>query len=873
MSSSHLIINSKIHIPTLRTNIVLRQQVFEKLNQWDAGLLLISAPAGYGKTTTLASWVHKYHFQCAWLSLDTEDSFPRFVMYLFASLQIEYSTDEIGSYSPEAVILILSNNLSRLTLLVLEDYHLIQNSSIHMLVENIIQHLNEKIRLIIITRQDPPLPLAKWRAHRQLTEIRAEDLCFTNDETTLFFKQVMKMDLPAQAVSMLEAQTEGWVTGLQLAGLSKNINSFNIQGDQRNIADYLMAEVLKQLPNDLKFFLLQTSILKQLSASLCNAVTNRDDSQMLLGKIESENLFIFSLDAIREWFRYHHLFSEFLYKQLKVEFPEKEVQILHSRASHWFEKNELIPEAIDHALAAKDFECAAHLIAPQADEWMRRGEINTILEKLKQLPDEVAERNVDLCVWYGWVFAITNEVQLAEYWLVKAEQSINSYLSKVAQGTLKMNPMIRNGHPQIFAIRALLARQQNNYSLAIQLSKQALSMVPEDNIQLQAVVSAGLSSAKIGVGDFSQADEITLSTQHMARRAKNPFITFTMLMNETVLGILRGQLFKVYESSHEALQLCERESMPHLSFLPHIRLGRVHYLWNQLPQAEEHMLKGIQNPQFPEYALSICNGIANLALLYHAQGKTSQAFETLENMKEIAKTYQIENGVARAQALQAMIHLSSDETEHVKRWFKTSGWGNFNTSTGRINFPDDSFSAFCCYRIFYEKDWRYTENILQWRLENATQKNRIGILVETHLFFAILYQNENQNDLALQSVYQALKVAEPENFIRPFVDREKQIYQMLNRISTTHEAYGFAQKIISKFVTLQNHSSNLIESLNEQEMKILQLLAQGKSNPEIAKQLSFAVSTVRWYVKHIYRKLGVHNRTQATLEAQKQNLI
>lgn len=878
MPSSHLIINSKIHIPTLNTNIVLRQQVFEKLNQWDSGVLLISAPAGYGKTTTLASWIQKNHLQYAWLSLDTtDDSYQNFIMYLCACLQIEESIDEIATNSPEALIPILNTKLSGTTLLVLEDYYFIQNPNIHKLVENIAQYLNEKIRLIIITRHDPPLPLAKWRVRSQLTEIRSEDLRFTKEETTTFFKQVMKMDLPTQEIKTLETRTEGWVAGLQLVALSlrkdKNFSSFNIQGNQRTIADYLMAEVLNQLSAKLKRFLLQTSILKRLSASLCNAVTERGDSQIILENIEADNLFVVSLDATCEWFRYHHLFTDFLSKQLSVEFSENDIQALHKRASRWFEEHGFFPEAIGHALAAKDFDHAACLLGPQSEVWMRRGESSTIIEALKQLPDSVAEKYADLCVWYGWGYAIRGELLLAEVWVSKAEKQIAPKLHEILEGNTNVSIIIRNAYTQIFAIRALIARQENNFSLSITLSEQALATVPEQNLDLRAIVLAGLSSAKIAIGDFSQADEITYTTHQIASKVKYPYLAFTMLMNETVLGMLRGQLYKVHEASHAALQLCEREAMSHLSFLPHIRLGRTYYLWNQLTESEDHMHQGIESPKLPDYALSICNGTSNLALLQIAQGKPLQAFETLEKVKDIARTYQIENGVARAQAIQAMIQLSAGDIESVSRWVKSSSWETFNIKEGRVNFPDDSFTAYCRYLIFHQKDWKRTQEVLAWRVKHSLSKNRIWILIDAYLLLAIQYQAQNQNRLAMQNVYEALKIAKPENFLRPFIDYEKPMHLLLNQIPATHEAFGFAQKIVSNFAGVQVNQSNLIEKLNEQEIKILQLIAKGHTNPEIARQLSLAVSTVRWYVKHIYRKLNVHNRTQATLEAQKQNLI
>lgn len=889
------IIPTKINLPHTRADVILRPRVFRLLDEaWGNAtpLILISAPSGSGKSTLVLSWLKVGRIPAAWYAIeDGDDLLSRFVHYTLTALQTVnenlgrsaekiFDSEEEFEFQIEAVVSGLIKELHAVNdpiVLVLEDYHHITSQEVHTFVGKLIEYASPHLRVMITSRTIPPLPLMKWQVRRQVMDLRAEDLHFDLEEADSFMKQVMKVDLPQAELEHLQKQTEGWVAGLQLAALSlrkdKKFSSFNIQGNQRNIADYLMTEVLDRLPFDLKTFLVKTSILKRLSAPLCNMVLGRDDSQKMLEKIETENLFIVSLDTIREWFRYHHLFTDFLLNKLNNNFSVSEIQALHGAASHWFAKNGFLTEAIEHALYAKDFEYAAYLIGPQAEKWMRRGEVSTILETLKKLPNSVVENHVELCIWYGWAYAIRGELRQAEAWVLKAEEKIAPNLHDLAEGNTNISIIIRNAYTQIFAIRAMIARQRNAYPLAIKLSEQALSTVPEHNLELRAIVLAGLSSAKIAAGDLSQADEITNSTRNVAQRAQYPYITFSMLMNETVLALVRGQLFRVYEVSKETLQLCERESMAHLSFLPHIRLGRVHYLWNQLKDAEIHIHKGIENPQVPEYALSVCNGTINLALLQMAQGKSFQALETLEKVKDIASVYQVENAIERTNGLQAMIHLSVGDVQSVARWVKTSGWEKFNPKQEHLNFPDDSFSVFCHYLILYEKDWKRAQDILTWRKAQGIAKNRIGISIDAYLLSAMLNQIQNQNDLAMQHLYDAIKIAAPENYLRPFMDYEKNLQLLLLQIPASHEAYGFAQKILSNFTIPQMHQSALIESLNDQEMKILQLMAQGYTNPEIAKQLLLAVSTVRWYVKHIYRKLGVHNRTQATIEAQKHSIL
>lgn len=889
------IIPTKINLPHARADVILRPRVFRLLYEaWENAtpLTLISAPAGSGKSTLLLTWLNAGRIPAAWYSIeDGDDLLSRFIHYTLAALQTVnvnlgrsaekiFDSKEKLEVQIEAVVSGLIKELQAVKdpmVLVFDDYHHIASQEIHTFVGKLIEHTHPHLRVMITSRTTPPLPLTKWQVRRQIMDLRAEDLHFDLEEADTFIKHVMKFDLPQAELENLQKQTEGWVAGLQLAALSlrkdKKFSSFNIQGNQRNIADYLMTEVLDRLPFDLKIFLFKTSILKRLNASLCNMVLGRDDSQKMLEKIETENLFIVSLDTTREWFRYHHLFTDFLLNNLNNELSISEIQTLHGTASHWFAKNGFLTEAIEHALNAKDYEYAAYLIGPQAEKWMRRGEISTILEILKKLPDSIVKQYSDLCIWYGWAYSIRGELRQAEIWVSAAEEQVAPKLYELTEGNTSSSIRIRNAYAQIFAIRAMIARQQNAYPLAVKLGEQALSSIPENNLELRAIVLAGMSSARIAAGELSQADEITNSTRDVAQQAQYPYITFSMLMNETVLALVRGQLSRIYEVSKEALRLCERESMAHLSFLPHVRLGRVHYLWNQLEEAEIHIHKGIENPQFPEYALSVCNGTVNLALLQMAQGKPSQALETLEKVKDIARVYQVENAVERASGLQAMIHLSVGDVQSVARWVKVSGWERFNPKQAHISFPDDSFSVFCHYLIFYEKDWKRAQDILAWRKDYSMAKNRIGISVDVYLLSAMLNQIQNQNDLAMQNLNDAIKIAAPEGFLRPFMDYEKKIQPLLAQIPASHAVYGFVQKILSNFTIPQMRQSALIESLNDQEMKILQLMAQGYTNPEIARQLQLAVSTVRWYVKHIYQKLGVHNRTQATIEAQKHNIL
>lgn len=891
-------IPTKINIPRPRMEVVLRPRIFSILDEgWAAptALTLISAPAGSGKTTLLVNWLKNKKHKAAWFSLGEEDDlFPRFVSYVIAALQSldpglgrsaakAFTSGDGQTPQSEAVINSLLRDCSVLehpVALVLEDYHFIKSAEIHRLVAGIAEYLQPHLRLFITTRSDPPLPLAKWRVRHQLVEIRSSDLQFTAQETGEFLRRVMKVDLSAAELSNLQQQTEGWAAGLQLAALSQRSRKQGISwswGDgSRDLSDYLMAEVLRQLPLEKQDFLMQTALVTRFSAALCNALTGGNNAQALLDELDSENLFLVSLDDSREWFRFHHLFADFLQKQAWIKYPAEAIRGIHQRAARWLAAQGYVTEAIEHALTAQDYEFAAALIGPQSQEWMRRGEVATILEKMKQLPDEIVSRNAGLCIWYGWVYALGDSPQLAEQWSDRAEAVLSPDLETVAADPEKFGLNIRNTHAQILAIRATAARHRHDFQTAVRLAEQALRIVPEGNIHLQMIVSAGLSTSQIEVGNFAQADSVTSATRQLAYQTEHPFIAFSMLINEAVLAMIRGQLYKAHQAAEDALHLADAESMQHLAFIPHGYLGEVNFLWNKLNEARRHILQGNHNLNFKEYPTSSIRAYLHLAMLHQAEGEFAQAQDALEKARRFAQKHQAAELFERAKGLQALYQFSAGKTEAVERWAKSSGWESFDPVQSKLPFNEEAFYAACRYRIELAKPIEYqkVKALLEWRLGEAEVQNRVGVILEVRLLQARLYQAQGESDAALAALIQAVTLAEPEKFIRPFLDAGEWIEALLLRVPHSHSARAFAQTILTHLHTRKPQQTPvLLEPLNEQELGILRLMAQGFSNPEIAQKRTLAVSTVRWYVKHIHRKLGVHNRTQAAARAREMNLL
>jgi len=892
------IISTKINIPRARIDVVMRPRVMKILDEGlerPSALMLISAPAGYGKTTLVISWLRTINQRYAWLSLDVEDdSLPRFVAYLLAALQkidsaigwtaqrtLESFSTEI--FPTDTIISSLIRDLSDFAepiILVLEDYHCMESRAVHDFVETIIEQVHPPLRVLITTRKDPPLSLARWRVRNQLTELHTTDLQFTLDETTEFLQRVMKLELSQQNIHLLGARTEGWVAGLQLAALSiqnhqNESGAWSIAGSHRDIAGYLISEVVGQLPQERKEFLLQTSLVDRLSATLCDAITGGNNSQTLLEALEADNLFILALDDAREWFRYHHLFAEFLRKRLLAEYSENVVKELHQRASHWFAEHADILSAIEHALAAKDYEYAACLIAPQSQQWMQRGEISTIIKYLNQLPKDKVWNDWSLCLWYGWSYAVSGDLSHAERWANRLETLITPLIQ---DATLKENGPIpsdlQNAYVQMLAIRSVTARQNKDFASAIALDEQALRLVPEDNLNLQTIISTLLSSAVLEAGRFDQAESLLHSTRKSAYRTDNPFITFTLLLNESALAVMRGQLQRAHDLNEEALRLAQAESMERLAFLPQFRLGRINYFWNQLAQAKQYVTTAIEHADVGAYPNPTVRGYITLAWIQNAEGQYPQALQTLADAERIALDQHKLESVEMVRGVRAQLQLSVGENEAVARWAKSSDWESIDSSKSRLILSDESFFPYCQILISSGElsVWKRVERLLAWRLADSERQRRESTILKIRLVQALLHHTNNQPDLVMTSLLQALEIAMPENCIRPFLDEGQPLIPYLRRASRKNSAYNFAQKILEFASPPQSHPQ-LMESFNQQEFKILQLMALGHTNPEIAVKLVLAVSTVRWYAKQIFRKLGVHNRTQAATQAKKLNLI
>lgn len=556
------LLTTKLYIPPARPGMVLRPRLMERLGTaLGCSLVLISAPAGFGKTTLVSEWLRqsKDKIRTAWVSLDDGDNDPvRFWDYFIASLKtLQPSTGENAlsllhsaeAYSAESILTALINDLADVQddfAVVLDDYHLIKSEPIHASITFLLEHLPAKMHIVIATRADPSLPLSRFRGRGALLEIDADDLRFNQDETGDLLKKLQDLDLTAEDISALNAKTEGWAVGLKMAALSmreqKDVKKFltSFSGSERYITDYLVEEVLQRQSEEVRDFLLKTSVLERMTAPLCDALTGNSGSQKMLAKLEQVNLFLIPLDGSRQWYRYHHLFAELLRQQLETMEGAGEVSRLHLRASQWYEDNNFVDDAVHHALAAKDWQRSMRLISNLADNLVKRGEMLTLLNWLQTVPEEALRTNLNLYRQYSHALVQTGRLEAAEVAL--------SHLEKTNQADASLQG-------EIAAEQAFQAFRRQDLSRSTELAKKALALLPADSIALRGRASHTLGLDLYEIGLFDEAWPLFTDAYEMGRQAADYMHATIAIAYLANISIQQGKLRRAAELSRQAIEM------------------------------------------------------------------------------------------------------------------------------------------------------------------------------------------------------------------------------------------------------------------------------------------------------------------------------
>jgi LuxR family transcriptional regulator, maltose regulon positive regulatory protein len=899
---SIFLLSTKLYIPPSRANVIARSRLTEKLLSGvghPGSFTLLSGPAGFGKTTLLSEFVAQLGRPVAWVSLDEGDNDPiRFWTYLIAACQsIHKGLGESALalfHTPQplpddTIPTILINDLSRLEsdiVLILDDYHVIQNQSIHTAFSFMLDHLPNKLHIVLSTRVDPPWPLARFRARNQLIELRATDLRFTTEEAAAFLNRTAGLNLSTENLAALEARTEGWIAGLQLAAISmkdrSDISGFikAFTGSHVYVAEYLVEEVLQHQPEDMQKFLIKTSILERLNAALCEAVTGRQDGQAVLMALQRANLFVIPLDEESRWFRYHHLFADLLQAHLRQMMPADAVADLHTRASQWFERNEFVVEAVNHALAAKDFDAAASLVERHASMIMTRGELTTLLRWIDALPADVSRRHPQIIIAKAWALTLAGAKPQVELMLQQVEAQIESSDETPAAREVRGNAAV---------IRGYFAMLAGDYVQALELTEYAEALLPESSVQARSILPYTLGAAYRGQGDYEKAAE---AFAHLARigEVSNELLVWATAATEVVnTRRYQGQLRKAGETARQALQRMADQGAQPFGSLAKVEVALCDVLreQNELDEAHQRVTDVIARMKAWDMPTDRLFAYLTLTRILESRGDFAGAFEALRNAKELRSSQPVLMTLARSTDIyEIRLLLATHDIAAAARLMDGLRPG----TTPMVNIREQELIVLARVRL---AQGRYAEAaaILTPLSKNAEVGGRGSTLLESLALQAHALDGQGDREAAMEILIKALTFAEPEGFVRIFVEEGEAMYSLLaaaagRLASTTDPATiplkAYVTKLLNAFSGnpptgvgphSQNKVADLVELLTSRELEVLQLIANGDSNRTIAEKLVITVSAVKKHTSNIFGKMNVNSRTQALARAHQLGLL
>lgn len=870
MSETGSLLHTKLFMPLLRPFTVPRPHLVAKLNErlWLDGrflrpLSLISAPAGFGKTSLVVEWLAAPPCAAAWLSLDEADNDPaRFAAYWLAAVQqaapalgdglLAGLPTPLTSLQPLATQLL--NQIAALgqpLLLVLDDFHLIQNELVQTAVALFIEHLPPNAHVVLTSREDPPLPLPRLRARGQVVELRQRDLQFSPAETVVFLRQTLQIDLPETAVTTLNQRTEGWAAGLQLAAIAlANVAGEEVAlaarladfgGSNRYVLDYLVAEVLQQQPGDRRAFLQETAVLDRFTPELANAVTGRDDSADLLRQLEQANLFLVPLDGRRRWYRYHRLFADLL----RTELPPARLAAIQTKAARWLANQDLLPEAIGYALAAGDFDLAGGLIKQAAAAAFKQGELATLHAWLAALPAVQIETDAELSANAGWLHWLIGQGAEAGRFAVLAEQAGGAAL------------------PRLRSLQACLMLTRLASKTAVSQVRTLLAELGESEQFFRNMVLLLLAEAQNTHGDVAGSVATLRQAVAAGRASGDPLMTVGASVN-------LAQALNMQARRHEAEALCRElvaefaagETPPPMAGLALVTLGELVYQANELAEAEQLIRRG--TALIEPLALLGADISAQLALarLRQAQGAAAEARHILAAVRQRLSEARFDAYEPLLAAVEAELLLRQGVVEPVEKWAATAV-----ATLNQVSLYQRELDLLGLARLRLATGQFELALGFLAELEAAVQQSGRQLVQITIWLLraqALGWQDEGQAALVT-----AVRLAAPENYCRLLLDEGEIIAEMLPAVREA--APAFVDAVLADFG--RGKGALLVEPLSERELDVLKLVADGRSNREIADQLFVTVGTVKKHLNNVYGKLGVARRTEAVAQAQALRLL
>jgi LuxR family maltose regulon positive regulatory protein len=890
------LLETKLHVPKAPSGLVERQRLLELVRQGAARrLTVIVAPAGFGKTTLASAWLaHNGPSRAAaWVSLDPTENDPvLFWAYVITALQRvgacvgnhPMALLQSGQAPVDAVITALLNDVTAAdgdVTLVLDDYHVIEAPAVHAGLTFLIDHLPRRMHVIITTRVDPPLALPRLRARGELVELRATDLRFTVDEAMRFLNDAMSLQLSTSDAARLEQRTEGWITGLKLAALSLQrsddmrgfVDAFS--GDHRYIADYLVDEVLRWEPEHVARFLLDTAILDRLSGPLCDATTGENGSQALLEDLERRSLFIVALDDNRTWFRYHHLFADVLRKRA-LQRDAAGVRAAHGRASAWHATHGARTDAVHHALAAEDFPRAAQLLEQEWPEKDRSYESRRWLDRVRMLPDDLVRARPMLSMGYAWALMNSGELEAAEPRL----RDVEGWLETHDDARLRT---------EAASARVYLTQSLGDVPGTLEHARRALELVPAQDIAQRATGTALLALAHWGRGELEAAHLTFSGALGLMRQSGHDLDVIRGIFVLGDIRVAQGRLRTATETYRDGLRQAAEGtfSAPPETDELHLGLSEVYREWNDLGAAVAEIEALSQKSASTAHKGNRLRWCTAKAWVRAAQGDFDGAIQLLNE----AELHERRDPLPRARpipAMRARVRLAQGRADDAAAWVVSA----------KVSPRDDlsyvrEYEHITLARILVVTDASAALALLE-RLQVAAQTGgRIGSVIEVLVLQSLAQHALGNVRAALDATGQALALAEPEGFLRVFLDEGTRMRDLLRTAVTRGLAGQYARAVLAAFeapkpVTTSPHTPSALapsvsataasavapgQALTTRELEIVRLIAAGLRNQEIADHLDISAATVKRHIANAYGKLGAGHRTEALARAKELNLL
>jgi LuxR family maltose regulon positive regulatory protein len=896
---------TKVNIPQTRRDHLTRSRLIEGLDEGMAReVILVCTPAGFGKTTLLAEWAASARWAVAWLSLDAEDDDPiRFWRYVVVAR--DPGVEGIGgggvpflslpgARSGQGVVTALINELQtapKELALVLDDYHAIESQAIHDDIAFLLSHLPPQLHVVITSRSDPPLPVARFRAGGRLAELRASDLRFTPEESSALLREVWGLDLSPEAIAALEIRTEGWAVGLQLAALSlserPDVDAFlhAFAGTHRYVIDYLSEEVLERQPEQVRTFLLRSSILERLCGPLCRAVTEDPDSQGILEWIERANLFLIPLDEDRRWYRLHHLFADLLRARLQRTEGGR-LPDLHRRAAEWCERHGLIDEAIRHALGSGDPTWAARLVEMHVNEPLRNGEGMVLERWLSLLSDDVVRSRPALCLAQALMLLHVGSPETVERLVDHAELAFKGRREPQELEVPTAGGMVAEVPAAVALLRAELAGWRRDTDSLIRFTRSALSQMAEREVGPRLWARVLLADAVWMRGDLADAERglAEVLAEGKAVHVPDPVLSSCFELGRVQQA--RGNLGQALRTYREGLRFATEGGrfLPFNAGEAHLGIARVLYARDDLDDALEHATEAIElTRQVVEFRLPAFALVA-LAWIRQALGEADAALDAINEASRMFPWEDVDALWYPAPTERARLLLAQGHVHEAVRWTEERGL----TEMDEISYPQERDYLVLARVLLAQSQPDRSLRLLD-RLEAlAEAQGRRESHIEVRALRSLALHAFGDHNAALTSLAQALSLARPEGYIRVFADEGPPMAALLQSlIRARRPSRGAAvprperehmNRVVRAFRPPEEHleapeATGLIEPLTRRELEVLGFMAAGRRNRQIADELVVTLDTVKRHVSHIFEKLGTTNRTEAVARARELHLV